>query len=36
MIHFTFALDLNPKDNNLTKNAIDRLDSEDISEDETF
>ena len=36
MMHFTFALDLEPKDNNLIKSAIDRLEEPDISEDEKF
>lgn len=36
MMHFTFALDLEPKDNNLIKSAIDRLEEPDIDEDEKF
>jgi len=36
MMHFTFALDLEPKDNNLIKSAIDRLEEPDVSEDEKF
>jgi anaphase-promoting complex subunit 3 len=36
MMRFTFALDLEPKDNNLIKSAIDRLEEPDISEDEKF
>ena len=34
MMRFTFALDLEPKDNNLIKSAIDRLEEPDVSEDE--
>ena len=33
MMRFTFALDLEPKDNNLIKSAIDRLEEPDVSED---
>ncbi|KAJ1461799.1 hypothetical protein M885DRAFT_506926 [Pelagophyceae sp. CCMP2097] len=36
MMHFTYALDLDPKDNNLIKSAIDRLEDVDISDDEKF
>ena len=36
MMRFTFALDLEPKDNNLIKSAIDRLEEPDVSEDEKF
>jgi len=36
MMHFTFALDLDPKDNNLIKSAIDRLEDVDVSDDEKF
>ena len=33
MMRFTFALDLEPKDNNLIKSAIDRLEEPDVSEE---
>lgn len=34
MRHFTHALDLDPKDNNLIKTAIDRLNDPDSADDE--
>lgn len=33
MVNFVMALDLDPKDNNLIKAAIDRLDEPDVEED---
>ena len=36
MMCFLFALDLEPKDNNLIKSAIDRLEEPDIDDDEKF
>ena len=34
MIHFTTALDLDPKDSNMIKLSIDKLDSSDVDEDD--
>lgn len=34
MIHFTTALDLDPKDSNMIKLSIDKLDSSDVDEND--
>ena len=36
MRHYTTALDLNPKDNNMIKAAIERLDEPDVEDDDKF